>query len=279
MNEYKELLKIAEGNQAEIYSWGDNKVLRLYRDKGSKNLADWEMLAMKTVSSSGVRVPRVYEYVEIMDRPGFILERIYGKDMLDSLSRNPFSLFQTAKEFAEIQFKTHQLTAPAKIINLKIRIKKFVESSDLLTSQLKNFILSLLEELPDGDRLCHGDFQPGNILIENGEPMLIDWCGVAAGDPVSDIAHTMILLKNSPLPPNIPLIIRTIIKLMRKTFASFYLKYYNRLNHIDRITLSKWEAVRSAERLYFGMKGESRLLIDFIERYFKSWEKGEFILL
>ncbi len=36
---------------------------------------------------------------------------------------------------------------------------------------------TMLNALPDGDFLCHGDFHPDNVMMTSGDPVLIDWPG------------------------------------------------------------------------------------------------------
>ena len=33
---------------------------------------------------------------------------------------------------------------------------------------------TMLNALPDGDFLCHGDFHPDNVMMTSGDPVLID---------------------------------------------------------------------------------------------------------
>ena len=47
--------------------------------------------------------------------------------------------------------------------------------------------------MPDGDRLCHGDFHLGNILLGQQEPVIIDWIDSSIGNPLADVARTSIL--------------------------------------------------------------------------------------
>ena len=48
--------------------------------------------------------------------------------------------------------------------------------------------------MPDGDRLCPGDFHPINVLGQNSRPMVIDWPDACCGDPAADVCRSYLLL-------------------------------------------------------------------------------------
>jgi aminoglycoside phosphotransferase (APT) family kinase protein len=48
--------------------------------------------------------------------------------------------------------------------------------------------------MPEGDRLCHGDFHPMNVLGEAAQPYIIDWADAHRGDPAADVCRSYLLL-------------------------------------------------------------------------------------
>lgn len=65
-----------------------------------------------------------------------------------------------------------------------------------LDKNLVNKIMTVFNDLPIKKNLCHGDFHPGNILVSKDKKVIIDWSGVHTGNPVSDVAHTYLLMSN-----------------------------------------------------------------------------------
>jgi hypothetical protein len=49
-------------------------------------------------------------------------------------------------------------------------------------------LLEILDAMPDTKTVVHGDLHPGNIMIHNGELMLIDMGEATRGVPIYDIA-------------------------------------------------------------------------------------------
>ena len=51
-----------------------------------------------------------------------------------------------------------------------------------------------LQGLPRGTALCHGDFNPSNVIITpKGDWRVIDWAHVRLGDPLADVARSYLL--------------------------------------------------------------------------------------
>ena len=64
-----------------------------------------------------------------------------------------------------------------------------------LSGERRRGLLEQLVQLPDGDRLCHGDFHPWNVV---GDPpdgaTVIDWLDATCGDPAADACRSYLLM-------------------------------------------------------------------------------------
>jgi aminoglycoside phosphotransferase (APT) family kinase protein len=73
-------------------------------------------------------------------------------------------------------------------------LEQKIRDAKPLPENLRDAALKALETMPDGDRLCHGDFHPGNILLGRSGPVIIDWIDSSIGSPLADAARTSIML-------------------------------------------------------------------------------------
>ncbi|SHD78107.1 Aminoglycoside phosphotransferase (fragment) [[Clostridium] ultunense Esp] len=106
-------------------------------------------------------------------------------------------------------------------------------------------MLCMLDKLPNGSTLCHGDFHPGNIFIHNGQTTVIDFMNICHGHFLYDIARTIFLVEYTPLPVEI----KEKEKLLkfRKTLADLYLREMNVTRKIIEDYLSVIIAARMGE--------------------------------
>ena len=261
-----DLQLIAEGREAEIFAWEDGTVLRLLHNPNAQQKVEWEAHAMRAALAAGVRVPAVRGTTTVNGRPGLIMERIDGPDLLTLLGRRPWTVLSVAKTSGQVQARLHGVSAPDSLPALKAKLRDRIEASDLVPRHLAEFALSALSSLPDGDRLCHGDFHPGNIMMSDGEAVLIDWTDATRGDPNADFARSSLLLRLGDTPPGVTLLLRALAPTGRSILISSYERAYRRARPPDAKLVTQWEVPVAANRLAADIASVRPKLLRFLEK-------------
>lgn len=122
--------------------------------------------------------------IEVDGRPGIIYERVDGAAMLDSLATQPWNVVRFAHVLAESHADMHAHQGGS-LPSQREHMCKQIQSASSLKDPLKQAVLDILEKLPDGDALCHGDYHPGNILLTADRPVIIDWPLASRGNPAA----------------------------------------------------------------------------------------------
>lgn len=260
----KDLKMIAQGGQAEIYDIGDNKLLRVLINPNDEKFLKNEMETMNELKKSGICVPEVYEYLKVDNRPALVIEKISGDSLLIYLMKHPFKIKKEIQSFAALHVEISKISPINNLYKSKVRAKYLIERSDLPDTELKNFVLNLLDDLPEGNSICHGDFHPGNILRSGDKNYIIDWFGAYSGNILCDAAHTYILMKNVPRLPGASNSKYKIMKFMGNMLASEYINTFYKLYKFNWGEFSKWMVVMAAERTNYGMQSEKPALVKFI---------------
>jgi aminoglycoside phosphotransferase (APT) family kinase protein len=245
----QELHKIAEGREAEMFAWEEGTILRLMRDPQGQQRLQREAVAMKAASDRGIRVPAVHGLTMVEGRPGLIMERIDGPDLLTLVSRRPWRVFRAGRICGEVHARLHAAGAPRRIPALRETLRQWIGSSNRVPERLAEFALEVLEGLPDGDALCHGDFHPANILMADGMPVVIDWTNAARGDAVGDVARSLVLFRIGEPPPWYPATARYLHGIGSRIVTSGYLRAYRRVRPLDIAVVERWEVAHAAARL------------------------------
>ena len=258
-----ELKKIAEGREAEMFAWGDGKVLRLMRgsDAFERARLERDVLVLKGAAERGLRVPAVYETVEEMGRPGIIMERIDGPDLLTLIGRQPWKVWWAAGINGRAHAAMHEVMAPPEVESTRDRITRHLTQSPKVPRAVAEAALERLAALPDGDRLSHGDFHPANILMDGDEPVIIDWSNVSRGDPAADVARTVVIFRSGEPPPGTSLPLKVMAMFGRRILLSAYLRAYRRTALLDMGLVRRWEDVRLADRLADSIPEERPLIL------------------
>ena len=160
------------------------------------------------------------------------------------------------------------------MISINDRAAYLIQKAEMLDSELKKFVLDILSELPRGNDICHGDFHPGNIIISNKQYYVIDWFGATAGTKLSDIAHTYLILRNTPKIPGINNLQSFIVGCAGRIISRKYLLSARRIYSFDWSEFSKWMVVRAAERVFYGIPTEKESLIKFIKKCKRAQVSG-----
>ena len=241
------LEKLGEGYEAEIFAWEDGQALRLFREGHERNVEP-ERIAIPAALAGGIPAPRIGEALSLGGREGTIMERIDGENLLDLVGRKPWFMTREAWETGKIHAKLNALPAPEGIATVHERAREWIGNVEV-PPHLAELAEETLEGLEGGDRFCHSDFHPGNLLLEpGGRRVVIDWGFCASGPPESDVARTVALLRlGEPLDPSPAM--RVITRLFRPMAAFVYLRGYQLMAPVDTILMWRWVVVRAVEHL------------------------------
>jgi len=259
---------LAQGRTAEIFTWGDNQVLKLFLDWCPAHWAEHEARVTQAVHEAGLPAPAVEGIVDVDGRLGIIFERIEGPSMLRELTSKPGKLFRLARSLAELHVAMHSCELP-ELPSQQGKLENDIRAVAALPAHVREAALKALAELPDGSAVCHGDFHPDNIIMSSRGPIIIDWITASQGNPLADIARTWLLLRLSEVPSFIAG--RWVINSVRALFHSIYLKRYLRLRPTSQEEMAAWQLPVMALRLLENVpEDEKKRLLALVEVRLKA---------
>lgn len=252
---------IAEGRTAEVYEWNNGRVLKLYRDWCPPYWVEHEARVAHAVTAAGIPSPAVGEIVEVNHRRGLIYERVTGISMLQDINMHPWTIFKHARRLAELQVKINQ----SSISGLQLTKEGLIHTigrAPHLDDELRARVLKFLITLVDGEKVCHGDFHPGNVLLTEKGAVVIDWMTANSGNPWADVARTSMLLTIGA--KNAGKQVKPIVRLFISLYHQVYLKRYLSLIPDGGNELKKWMPVIAAARLDEKIDGEQDALLGMV---------------
>jgi aminoglycoside phosphotransferase (APT) family kinase protein len=125
-------------------------------------------------------------------------------------------------------------------------------------------VLTLLSSLPDGQNVCHGDFHPGNVLLTDQGPVVIDWMTACSGSPWADVARSSLILQVGAKAAGRQ--VHPILRIFIKLFHRLYLQRYLALASSPRVDGERWMPVIAAARLNENIIPERDALIKTIQK-------------
>jgi len=234
---------LGSGQQAEVFEYGA-MAAKLYKSTAPKRAAFNEAAKMAMVEALGLPVAAVQAVLRIGDRWGVVMARADGPHFADAVRQQRDHLPLYLEAMARLQFRVHSHKATY-FPSLKARLAANIQQAKILGESRQSDLLSRLATMPDGDRLCHGDFHPLNILGPIGHETIIDWPDASCGDPAADVCRSYVLIKH-PAPE----------------IASAYVDAYASISAATRDTILNWLPFVAAARLAEGVPNETAGLIE-----------------
>jgi aminoglycoside phosphotransferase (APT) family kinase protein len=232
--------RLGAGKQAEVYEYGE-LALKLYLSQASKAAVFREAANLALLEQLALPTPRVHAAGDYDGRWGLVMDRAYGPSFADRMLAG--NRLPCLDEMALLHRDLHQRSVSG-LPSLKARLATNIRRTDLLDEDSRRRLLLQLDALPDGDRLCHGDFHPWNIHGEAGAVMILDWLDACAGPPAADVCRSYVLIRHAD-----------------PVTAADYVEAYARLTGLPAADILAWLPPIAAARLAEGVPAETDSLL------------------
>lgn len=238
---------IAVRTNKTIYRDGDLCV-KVFDEDFSKVDVLNEALNQARVEETGLKIPKIIEVTKINGKWAIVSEYIAGKTLDRLMKENP----EKKEEYLAL-FVDLQLEAQSKKCTLLTKLRdKMNRKIDLtnLDESIKYELHTRLEGMPKHNKLCHGDFNPSNIIInDEGEAYYLDWAHATQGNASADAARTYMLFW---LEGDID-------------GAEKYLDLFCKKSGTDKRYVQKWMPIVAASQSVKGHEKEREFLLSWVD--------------
>lgn len=182
---------IAVRTRKTIYHEGDTAVKVFDEDYAKYDVLN-EALNQARVENIGINVPKILEVKTIDGKWAIVSEFIQGKTLDQLMKDNPQKKDEYLNMFVDLQMQVHAAKCPM-LNKLKDKMSRKISEADL-DATTRYELHTRLESMPKHIKVCHGDFNPSNIIVkDDGIPYVLDWSHVTQGNASADVARTYLL--------------------------------------------------------------------------------------
>ncbi len=184
---------IAVRNNKTVYREGD-KCIKVFNVEYSKADVLNEALNQARIEEIGLNIPKILEVTMIDGKWSIISEYIKGKTLAQLIDEadDKEKKLEYLNLFVDIQLEVHSKKCPL-LNKLKDKMNRKI-SETTLDATTRYDLHTRLEGMPKHSKVCHGDFNPSNIIItDDGTPYILDWSHVTQGNASADAARTYLL--------------------------------------------------------------------------------------
>ena len=234
---------IATRSNKTIYRDGD-KCIKVFNEGYNKADTLNEALNQARVEETGLLIPKVLEVTMIENKWAIVSEYIEGKTLQSMMDENPKKLDEYLDRFVSIQLDMHARTCK-KLSLLKDKMQLKISASKL-DATTRYELHTRLEGMHAHMKLCHGDFNPSNIIItKSDDAYIIDWAHATQGNASADAARTYLLFCLSD----------------REDIAGKYLDLFCKKSDTARQYVQKWMPIVAASQSVKGNEKEREFLL------------------
>ena len=238
---------IAVRTNKTVYRDGEYCV-KVFDDDFSKVDVLNEALNQARVEETGLNVPKIIEVTKIDGKWAIVSEYIQGKTLARLMEENPDKKDEYLEKFVDLQIEVQSKKCPL-LTKLRDKMNRKIDLTNLDES-IKYELHTRLEGMPKHNKLCHGDFNPSNVIIkDDGTAYFIDWSHATQGNASADVARTHMLFW---LAGDIE-------------GAEKYLDLFCQKSGTDKRYVQKWMPIVAASQSVKGHEKEREFLMSWID--------------
>ena len=182
---------IAVRTNKTVYRDGDNCVKVFDKDFKKADVLN-EALNQARVEETGLNIPKIKAVETIDGKWAIVSQFIKGKTLDRLMAENPDKKHEYLELFVNLQIEVQSKTCPL-LNKLKDKMNRKISEADL-DATTRYDLHTRLEGMPKHNKLCHGDFNPSNIILKpDGQWYILDWSHATQGNASADVARTYLL--------------------------------------------------------------------------------------
>ena len=121
----------------------------------------------------------------------------------------------------------------------------------------------MLEGLPDGNALCHGDLNVQNVIFSSKGPVVIDWDNACRGNPLADVARVMLMMSMGKYHSR-SLAERAMVERLTDELQAAYAERYLELRPGTMEEIQEWRLPLAAARVSEDISEEQEVLLSIV---------------
>ena len=226
----------------------NDKVIKYFVENYSKaNILNEALNQARVEEGTDLNIPKLAEVAKIENRWALVLDYVEGKTLAELMAEHPEKMEEYLNLFVDIQLEILSYNVPL-LSRIKDKFSRKIKAADL-DDAVKYELLQRLEGMKNHAKLCHGDFNPSNIIItESGEHYIIDWAHVTQGNASADVARTYLLFALEG----------------KNEIADKYINLFASKSGIEVRHIQRWIPIVAATQLTKGKQEEKEFLTKWI---------------
>ena len=186
---------LAEGVFGEVFRIDDETIVKLYRKGVDAAVVEKEKVFSRAAFVAGIPTAISYDIVSSGDRLGIAYEMLGADSLAALMRREPEQMSDHARLMAQLARTIHSTEADTSVFpNMKAAAFGWLDTmAPLLEPDDVALLKTKIEAIPDETTCVHFDLHGGNVMVVNGEPVVIDMGDFSHGSHYFDLGLTTMI--------------------------------------------------------------------------------------
>ncbi len=186
---------ISQNATKSVYRDGNKAIKVFCKGFPKAEVLNEALISARVEAVGGINIPSILEVS--VDEDGcwaITKDFIDGKTLQELMDENPDKVDEYLNQMVDLQLMIHSKTCPL-LNKLKDKMARQISEIEELNPVNRYDLMTRLDSTPKHVKLCHGDFQPSNIIVkDDGTMYVLDWVHATQGNASADVARTYLLL-------------------------------------------------------------------------------------
>jgi uncharacterized protein (TIGR02172 family) len=180
---------IAKGANGAVYRYDDETIVKTYFAKDALPEIKQERENARRAFVLGINTAIPYGIVRVGENYGTVTELLNATSVTKLIRNSPDDLTQAVTYYIDMLKSIHAIEVKdGEVPDMKETALAWVDFvAPHLPEDQATKLRALVGAIPKQNTLMHGDYHTNNIMVQNGEPLLIDMDTLCMGHPVFEL--------------------------------------------------------------------------------------------
>ncbi|MBQ6634119.1 MAG: anti-sigma factor antagonist [Ruminococcus sp.] len=183
---------LGKGANGEVYRIDDERIVKLFSETASIDVIQRERALSQKAMIYGLPTAISFDIVKCGNRYGAVFELLNAKTLSTTIKNDPSAFDTYADTYVDLYKKLHSTVVKKEDFpSIKEIYYDYIDDcKDWYTPEQLDTLRKIVDSIPDRDTLIHGDYHANNIMIVDGQLLLIDMGDLSFGHPIFDFLAT-----------------------------------------------------------------------------------------
>lgn len=180
---------IGQGSNGAVYRYDPETIIKLYFNPDALPEIQRERELARKALVLGINTAIPYDVVRIGESYGTVMELLEAASLSELIKDDPEHLEKPLKYYVDMLKQIHStVLKPGEVPDMKqVALDWAAFDREHLPAELGSKLYDMVQAVPEQNTMMHGDYHTNNVMVRDGEALLIDMDTLCTGHPIFEL--------------------------------------------------------------------------------------------